>query len=136
MRYALALVGAAGALAALAVLPGRAGAAAPCWQQVIREWSVGRLSLSHPLSCYRDALQHAPTDLRVYSSLEEDLDDAVHSVSVRQGQGHVVRVLASAAGARAGSGESLNALDYAAIAGGFIVVAAGAVVLVRRVRRF
>jgi hypothetical protein len=134
VRYALALIGAAGALAALAVLPERAGAVVPCWQQVIHEWSVGRVSLHHPLSCYREALRRAPTDLRVYSSLEEDLDDAVHAVSVREGRAGGIRVLASAA-KPSGSGNAVNALDDAAIAGGFVLVAAAGVVALRRLRR-
>jgi hypothetical protein len=138
VRYALTLVGVAGALAAAAVLPGRAGAVVPCWQQVIAEWSVGRLSLTHPIDCYREALKQAPTDLRVYSNLEEELDDAVHAVSVRRGRQEGTRVVASASGSSvsaAGPGESLSPVDYAAIGAGFILVASVAVFTLRRVRR-
>jgi hypothetical protein len=138
VRYALTLVGVAGALAAAAVLPGRAGAAVPCWQQVIAEWSVGRLSLTHPIGCYREALKRAPTDLRVYSSLEEELDDAVQAVSMRRGRAEGTRVVASASAPRvstAGAGETLGPLDYAAIGAGFVVIASAAVFVLRRLRR-
>ena len=138
VRYALTLVGVAGALAAAVVLPGHAGAAVPCWQQVIGEWSVGRLSLTHPIGCYREALKRAPTDLRVYSNLEEELDDAVHVVSIRRGRTEGTRVVASAASSSvsaAGPGESLSPVDYAAIGAGFVLVASVAVFALRRVRR-
>ena len=138
VRYALTLVGVAGALAAAAVLPGQAGAAVPCWQKVIDEWSVGRLSLTHPIGCYREALKRAPTDLRVYSSLEEELDDAVHVISIRRERTGSMRVVASASSSSvsdAGPGESLSPVDYAAIGAGFVLVASVAVFALRRVRR-
>jgi hypothetical protein len=138
VRYALALVGVVGALAAAVVLPGRAGAVVPCWQQVIDEWSVGRLSLTHPIGCYREALRRAPTDLRVYSSLEEELDGAVHAVAARRTRAWGTRVVASASGsdlAAAGRGEAPSPLDYAAIGAGLVLVASVTVIALRRLRR-
>jgi hypothetical protein len=140
VRYALALVGAAGALVAALVMAGSAVGAVPCWQRVIHEWSAGRLSLTHPVGCYREALERAPTDLRVYSNLEEELDDAVHAVSMRRGRTEGTRVVASASGsgpatATAGRGEPLSTVDYAAIGAGLVLVSSVAIFALRRVRR-
>lgn len=58
---------------ALAV-PAPSRAATPCWRQVINDWVKNdRVQTTYPLHCYKDALAHVPEDLRVYSSIEDDI---------------------------------------------------------------
>src|SRR5712691_10177170 len=55
-----------------------AAAATPCWQRVISDWSDdGSIQGSYALSCYRQAMQNAPTDLKIYSTVEDDLQRAL-----------------------------------------------------------
>jgi hypothetical protein len=91
----LALVLAAGALA-LVVVPGRAAAAKPCWQQVIDDWhDNGRIDRNYPIRCYRDALKHVPEDERDYTSIVDDINAKMqvssrgtHQVGSPPGSGH------------------------------------------------
>jgi hypothetical protein len=87
------LASAAAIVAALvAVAPGRA-AADPCWRRVIDEWSAGRLGGNHPTSCYRQAIAHAPADLRLYSTFDDDVRRAMQTgVLDHAGGGRVRRV--------------------------------------------
>jgi hypothetical protein len=49
-------------------------AATPCWRQVIDDWVQNdRVQSTYPLHCYKDALAHVPEDMRVYSSIEDDI---------------------------------------------------------------
>jgi hypothetical protein len=53
-----------------------ASAAAPCWKQILNEWTdsqSGQIAANYPLHCYREAIAHVPNDLRQYSSVEEDI---------------------------------------------------------------
>jgi hypothetical protein len=51
-----------------------ASAKAPCWRQIQDEWVANRhISTTYPLHCYREAIAHVPEDLRVYSSIEQDI---------------------------------------------------------------
>ncbi len=60
-------------------------AAAPCWQRVIADWSKDTsIDGTYPASCYRQAMQNAPTDLKIYSTLEDDLQRALASRSSRR----------------------------------------------------
>src|SRR5215471_20219368 len=62
-----------------------AGAAQPCWEQVISDWSAhGRITGTYPASCYRQAMANAPTDLRIYSSIEDDLQQALGTRTARR----------------------------------------------------
>jgi hypothetical protein len=65
--------------ALLVALPAtRAAAVAPCWEQVIADWSDnGRVDRTYPLSCYRAAVQRMPEDLRAYSSAPAAIDRAL-----------------------------------------------------------
>ena len=72
------------------VLPGTAGAAVPCRNQVFNDWyHDGRIASSYPIGCYRDALKHIPADARIYSSLSTDIRAAMLA-SVRRAHGKVV----------------------------------------------
>ena len=62
-----------------------AGAAQPCWEQVIADWSAhGKFTGTYPASCYRQAMANAPTDLRIYSSIEDDLQSALGARTARR----------------------------------------------------
>jgi hypothetical protein len=61
-------------LLALAFGASAASAATPCWRQIQNEWVNNQpISTTYPLSCYREAIEHVPEDLRQYSSIEEDI---------------------------------------------------------------
>jgi hypothetical protein len=86
MKRLLILVG---LLAGLA-LPGTAGAAAPCRNQIFNDWyHDGRIASTYPIGCYRDALKHIPADARIYSSLSGDIDAAMRA-AIRREHGKVV----------------------------------------------
>lgn len=74
-RVALFALVAAAALAALVVRP--AHAAQPCWQAVVSDWSDGRIDRTYSVDCYREALQRLPQDVRLYSSAEGDIRQAL-----------------------------------------------------------
>ena len=51
-----------------------AAAKSPCWRQILNEWVDNRqISPTYPLHCYREAIQHVPEDLRVYTDIEQDI---------------------------------------------------------------
>jgi hypothetical protein len=51
-----------------------ASAETSCWRLIQNEWVNGQaISTTYPLSCYREAIEHVPEDLRQYSSIEEDI---------------------------------------------------------------
>ena len=53
-------------------------ASVPCWQRVIADWSKhGSIAGTYSPSCLRQAMQNEPTDLRVYSTLDESLQRAL-----------------------------------------------------------
>jgi hypothetical protein len=67
-------------LAAFAVLglwAQAAPAAKPCWQVLVDDWSDGAISSLYPIHCYRQALQHMPEDVRLYSSATDDINRAL-----------------------------------------------------------
>jgi hypothetical protein len=107
-----------------------AAAATPCWRAVIADWSRdGAIDQAYPAACYRQAMQNAPTDLKVYSTLEDDLQSALSRRTARHLAGaHVTPVRLDAAG---GSSLSLLAALVAGI-GGLIALCSGGAALVRR----
>jgi hypothetical protein len=63
---------------AVALAPPASSASVPCWQRVIADWSKhGSFAGTYPPSCLRQAMQNEPTDLRVYSTLDESLQQAL-----------------------------------------------------------
>ena len=68
------LVAAVLGLAALSVGAPAAAAKAACWRLILNEWVDNRqISPSYELHCYREAIQHVPEDLRVYTDIEQDI---------------------------------------------------------------
>ena len=129
--YPLAL----GALVLVLVVPAAAGtvsasAATPCWKAVIADWSKdGRIQGTYSAACYRQAMQNAPTDLKVYSSLEDDLQSALTRRSARRLAGaHEAPV---ALGTASGSSAAMLAALVAGLAV-LLALAGGAAAFVRR----
>ena len=63
---ALALVSSVG-------LAGTASADIPCWKQLMNDWYAPPIKHMYPIHCYRDALNHLPTDVEEYSNAREDI---------------------------------------------------------------
>jgi hypothetical protein len=80
LRLSVGLLGLAVAVAGLlVVLPSVASAASvPCWQRVIADWSKhGAITSTYSASCLRQAMQNEPTDLKIYSTLDDNLQSAL-----------------------------------------------------------
>ncbi len=70
----------------LAYGAGSASAGTPCWRAVINDWYDNTtIDSRYPVHCYREALQHAPSDLRIYSDLPDKLERALQAALLRQG---------------------------------------------------
>jgi hypothetical protein len=82
------------ALAAFLVSSGTASAKPPCWKVLINDWYDGRIDNVYPVSCYREALKHLPTDVEQYSSARDDINRALAAL-----------VAAKPSGPKAGSGQ-------------------------------
>jgi periplasmic protein TonB len=67
----------AAALAGVALLAlgggGSAHAAAPCWKQLMNDWYQPPIEKTYPIRCYQEAVDHLPTDAKLYSSAREDI---------------------------------------------------------------
>jgi hypothetical protein len=62
----------------VALAPGRAAAATPCWKAVINDWEDnGRIDGTYPINCYRQALNRLPQDVQDYTSLPDDIRAAM-----------------------------------------------------------
>lgn len=124
------------ALAAVAfAIPAQAAPAAstPCWKAVLADWSKDNsVDGRYSPSCIRQAMALAPTDLKIYSSVEEDLQTALQKRSARRLTGVHVQPASLAATGQASSGSFLIAL-LAGLAG--LVLACAAVAAVVRRRR-
>jgi hypothetical protein len=108
-----------------------ARAATPCWKTVIADWSRdGTIHGSYSTACCRQAMQNAPTDLKIYSTLEDDLQSALRQHSSRRLAGAHATVAALDSSRRVSSLSFLVAL----VAGLGLLLAAcsGAAALVRR----
>ena len=109
-----------------------ASAAAPCWRAVLADWSRnGAVRGTYPPACLRAAMQNAPTDLRIYSTLEDDLQAALRSDAPRRLAGVHLR-----SASLAGSGSSSLPLLAGLIGGLGLLLGAGSIAgLVLRRRR-
>jgi hypothetical protein len=47
--------------------------AAPCWKRLLNDWYDGTISGIYPIPCYQQAIDHLPTDLRIYGSARDDI---------------------------------------------------------------
>lgn len=107
-----------------------ASAATPCWKTVIADWSRdGSIDGRYPESCYRQAMLNAPTDLKIYSTLENDLQNALHLRSARRLSTIHERVTSL----NVSGGSSIPFL--AALIAGFGILLAGCSIVATLVRR-
>jgi len=64
---------------------GSADAASPCGERVLLDWSDnGRVDHLYRLSCYEDALDDLPSDIRDYTDAADVIERALYS-AVREG---------------------------------------------------
>jgi hypothetical protein len=85
----------------LMAMPAAAAAApAPCWHVLIEDWADGQIDGHYPASCYRNGIANAPTDLRIYSTLEDDLQRALLTSTARHVPGTASRRTLATAGPR------------------------------------
>jgi len=135
MRTAFALGAVVASLAAglAGPLSSSGSAATSCWRTVIGDWSVdGSIDGHYTTACLRQAMQNAPTDLKVYSTLEDVLQGALRERSSRRLAGaHVVPAVLDTSGG--GSSVSLLVAVLAG-AGGALAASSTGVVIVRRRR--
>ena len=88
-------ISAVGVLAAafLLAVPPEAGLAAgpssvSCGERVLRDWSDdGRIEATFAPHCYREAIAHLPADVRVYSTAEDDITQALARVAAKSRAG-------------------------------------------------
>ena len=100
---------------------------------MIADWSKDNsVDGRYSTSCIRQAMQNAPTDLKIYSSLEEDLQAALQARSARRLTGAVLVTPASlGTSGQTSSGSFLIEL-LAGLAGLLLACAAVAAVVRRR----
>jgi hypothetical protein len=67
------------ACAMLGATAAPAPAAAPCWKVLLNDWLDGRIDQLYPVSCYRAAINHLPTDIETYSSARDDINRALQA---------------------------------------------------------
>jgi hypothetical protein len=68
----------------------RANPAPACAHRLLTDWRDGRIDGTYPLGCYREALRNLPTDVRMYSSAEDDIRQAM-AARIVQSSGRPVR---------------------------------------------
>jgi len=109
-----------------------AGASTSCWKAVIGDWSKDNtIDGRYPASCLRQAMANAPTDLKIYSSLEDDLRAALRTRAARRLTG----VHAPNAASLAATSGSSTVSPLVVVLGGlglFAVICTGAVIVRRR----
>ncbi len=59
--------------ASFSVSAAPAPAATPCWKLLLNDWYDGTINNLYPIPCYREAINHLPTDVQVYSSARDDI---------------------------------------------------------------
>jgi hypothetical protein len=70
----------AGVLAStmFAIAAPAASAARPCWKDLVDDyWADNRVDKVYPISCYRDAMEALPRDVKEYSDAQDDLRRAL-----------------------------------------------------------
>jgi hypothetical protein len=49
----------------------------PCWVKLLNDWYDGRIDNVYPIPCYRQAINHLPTDIKQYSNASEQIERAL-----------------------------------------------------------
>ena len=132
--FSLRLLGLAAVATGLIIaLPSLASAAAaPCWQRVIADWSKhGSVTGTYSPSCLRQAMQNVPTDLRIYSNLDDNLRSALALQSQREYRRLAVAPVVAGVDS---AGDSSSRLLLVFLVGGLGVIIAASAVAAGRVR--
>src|SRR5262249_53181633 len=53
--------------------------ATPCWKALLNDWYDGRIDNIYPIPCYRQAIDHLPTDIRQYSNASDEIERALQA---------------------------------------------------------
>lgn len=88
VKVAIVIALASCALVASAAHAPRAQAATPCWKVLLNDWYDGRIDHVYPVHCYREAIQHLPSDVSTYSSAHDDILRALQSAIASQHKAH------------------------------------------------
>lgn len=66
--------------------------APPCWKLLVQDWyQNGRVDNVYPIPCYREAINHLPTDVQTYSSAREDINRALQAAIAARKSGTTTR---------------------------------------------
>lgn len=117
---------------------GPVGAAAPCDQRVLTDWSDnGRIDGVYPLGCYEEAIAALPLDLRDYTNAEDVIGRALTTALRRSPSGVTTKdAERDAAPPVATSEDSALPLAFVLVAGvSLAVLAAGGLGYISRRRR-
>jgi hypothetical protein len=93
---------------AVGVAPAAAKGKPPCWKMLINDWYDGRIDGTYPIHCYREALQHLPTDVETYSSAREDIRQALQQRITQGSNGGGTSTTGGSSGAGGGGGTGGN----------------------------
>ncbi len=91
---------------AVAAAPASAKSKPPCWKTLINDWYDGRIDGTYPIHCYREALQHLPTDVETYSSAREDIKQALQQRITQGTKGGGTTTTGGSSGSGQGGGTS------------------------------
>jgi len=83
-RLARAAALVAGALVLAVPVPAAAADSPACWKRLINDWYDGTIDKTYPTPCYRQAIEHLPTDVRLYSSARDDILRALAQAQAAQ----------------------------------------------------
>jgi hypothetical protein len=89
---------------AVGVAPASAKNTPPCWKTLINDWYDGRIDGIYEIHCYREALNHLPTDVETYSSAREDIKQALQARITQGAHGGGTTTTGGSSGGAAGGG--------------------------------
>jgi hypothetical protein len=72
---------------AFVAVPATAAPQQPCWRSVIEDWTNGGIQHRYAVHCYSAALNHLPTDVRLYSDAADDIHRALLAALRRDSHG-------------------------------------------------
>jgi hypothetical protein len=93
---------------AVGIAPAAAKGKPPCWKMLINDWYDGRIDGTYPIHCYREALQHLPTDVETYSSAREDIRQALQQRITQGSNSGGTSTTGGSSGAGGGGGTGGN----------------------------
>jgi cobalamin biosynthesis Mg chelatase CobN len=79
-----------------------APAAPPCWKSLLTDWYDGSIDKVYPIPCYRQAVNHLPTDAQLYSSAKDDILRAMANAVAAKNQASATTAGASGSGGASG----------------------------------